>query len=282
VIFSFALYSFAASLGLTANHQSDRMLRKIQSQSNGRVQLFLTSKEKLMRNRLQKISLKGFKTIREMRDFEPGSLAVLIGPNGAGKSNFITYFRMLAHALASPGKLQLHLGEEGGASMLLHDGPAKTREIEAEMTIVNDAGENQYAFRLVYAAGDTLIYAEERFRFSRTSSTRRADWTELGAGHREAQLITRADAGDQTARVILSLLRKIIVYQFHNTSATARMRGKWDVEDNRWLKGDAANIASFLMRLKESENRSYLRIVETIRLVLPFFADFELDADNGS
>jgi predicted ATPase len=232
-----------------------------------------------MKNRLEKISLSGFKTIREVADFEPGSLTVLIGPNGAGKSNFISFFRLLSWALTSPGNLQFHVGSLGGASALLHDGPQKTREIEADLAIATAAGENRYSIRLVYAAGDTLIFASERFRYAKTSSPPK--WTELGAGHKEPQLIARAGEGDKTAGVILSLLRKIVVYQFHNTSATARLRGKWDIEDNRFLKEDAANLAPFLRRLRDSENKTYLRIVENIRLILPFFADFSLESDNG-
>ena len=233
-----------------------------------------------MRQKLQRMILKGFKTVHELKDFEPGALTVLIGPNGAGKSNFISFFRLLSWSLASPGNLQVHVGELGGASALLHDGPAKTREIEMEMILTTEAGENQYAFRLVYAAGDTLIYADERYRFSRPGPTL-APWKGLDAGHRESKLIARAGDGDVTARTILALLRKMIVYQFHNTSATARMRGKWDVEDNRWLKEDAANIAPFLRRLQNDESKFYQRIVETIRLILPFFADFELEPGNG-
>ncbi|MDE0143037.1 MAG: AAA family ATPase [Caldilineaceae bacterium] len=48
-----------------------------------------------MRTRLDAITIKGFKTIRELNDFRPGSLTVLIGPNGAGKSNFLSFFHML-------------------------------------------------------------------------------------------------------------------------------------------------------------------------------------------
>lgn len=235
-----------------------------------------------MRQQLQKLTLKGFKTILDLSGFEPGPLTVLIGPNGAGKSNFVSFFRLLSWALASPPKLQQHVAILGGASTLLHDGPAKTREIESELTLVTDAGENQYAFRLVYAAGDTFIFADERFRFSRAGSPALAPWKELDAGHRESKLITRADDEDTTARTIRKLLRKINVYQFHNTSDSARMRAKWNMEDNSWLKEDAANIAPFLCRLRDNENKSYQRIVETIRLILPFFADFDLEPEYGS
>lgn len=235
-----------------------------------------------VRQRLQRLTLKGFKTIRELANFEPGPLTVLIGPNGAGKSNFISFFRMLSWTLAEPGNLQVHVGELGGASALLHDGPKKTREIEAEITLTTEAGENQYDFRLVYAAADSLIYASERFRFTRMPSDKPARWKEMSAGHRESNLLVWAGQGDETAKTILWLLRKIIIYQFHNTSATARMRGKWDMEDNRWLKEDAANLAPLLLRLQQNEPKYYQRIVETIRLILPFFADFELKPEYRS
>ena len=229
-----------------------------------------------MRNRLDAITLKGFKTIRELKDFKPRPLTVLIGPNGAGKSNFISFFRMISWALSDPDHLPLYVSQQGGASTLLHDGPAKTREIEAELTIKTDAGENQYAFRLVYAAGDMLIFADERYRFSRRDYPTLARWQQTGVGHFAPQLLDKASQ-DETARVVLNLLQKIVVYQFHNTSDTARIREKWYMDDNRWLKEDAANIAPFLLRLKKDDNRCYQRIVDTIRLILPFFSDFVLE-----
>ena len=234
-----------------------------------------------MRNRLHSITLKGFKSIREMSDFRPRNLTALIGPNGAGKSNFISFFRMMSWMLADDANLQFYVAERGGASKLLHDGPGVTREIEAELTLRTSAGENQYAFRLFYAAGDTLIFADERYRFSRTDYyDSLAHWTETGAGHRAPQLLERAHT-EETARVIRNILQRIIVHQFHNTSDTARMRTKWSASDNRYLKEDAANIAPFLLRLRESRNPHYRRIVDTIRLILPFFSDFDLEPDNG-
>lgn len=229
-----------------------------------------------MRNRLDAITLKGFKTIRELKDFKPRPLTVLIGPNGAGKSNFISFFRMMSWALSDPDHLPLYVSQQGGASTFLHDGPAKTREIETELTIETDAGENQYAYRLFYAAGDTLVFADERYRFSSSNYFTRAPWRETGVGHLTPQLLVRAGQ-DTTARVIRDLLQKIVVYQFHNTSDTARIRGTWDVNDNRWLKEDAANIAPVLFRLQEYDNRCYQRIVDTIRLILPFFSTFALE-----
>ena len=230
-----------------------------------------------MRNRLAAITLKGFKTIRALENFQPRQLTVLIGPNGAGKSNFIAFFRMMSWALSHPDNLQFYIGQQGGASRLLHDGPSTTREIEAELTIATKDGKDQYGFRLFYAAGDTLIFADERYRFSRYDYSTIAVWQEAGAGHRSPNLLQHAQKGSRTADTIRRLLQRIVVYQFHNTSDTARMRGKWHVDDNRWLKEDAANIAPVLLRLKENDRQCYQRIVDTIRLILPFFADFEIE-----
>ena len=170
------------------------------------------------------------------------------------------------------------MSQQGGSRRLLHDGLAHTREIEAELTIRTAAGENEYAFRLFHAAGDTLVFADEQYRFSRAGWRSKAIWKPLGAGHKDPQLLTAA-VDDQTAQVIRTLLQKIVVYQFHNTSDTARIRGKWSADDNRWLKEDAANLAPVLYRLQTQDRRYYQRIVDTIRLVLPLFSDFELEPD---
>ena len=235
-----------------------------------------------MRNKLEKITLKGFKTIQSLVDFELRPLNVLIGPNGAGKSNFISFFRLMSWALVDPENLSEYVGRQGGASKLLHDGPEKTREIEAEMTIRTQTGENQYAFRLVYAPEDTFIYAEEKYRFSSSDRPTTADWNSVfPAGHRGPKLLARANT-ETTARVIRNILNKIKVFQFHNTSDTARIGNAWNVHDNRWLKEDAGNIAPVLLRLKEDDGGCYQRIVDTIRLILPFFSDFELEPRHES
>ncbi|MBV8357676.1 MAG: AAA family ATPase [Deltaproteobacteria bacterium] len=233
-----------------------------------------------MRTCLSRFTLCGFKTIRELRNFEPGSLTLLIGPNGAGKSNLISFFRLLSWALVPPGQLQVYVAQQGGASAILHDGATRSREIETTLSLKTDAGLNEYSFRLFHAANDTLVFADEWFRFRRPGHHDRPA-PGLGAGHREAELISRAEEGNQTAGIILSMLRRIIVHQFHNTSPTARVRDKWDVDDGRRLKEDAANLAPFLYRLQQNEPKYYHRIIDTIRLILPFFATFELEPEYG-
>jgi predicted ATPase len=83
-----------------------------------------------MGTRLSRVTIRGYKTIKSLEDFELRPLNVLIGANGAGKSNFISFFRMLSWALnGDGGGLQEYIATQGGASRLLHDGPNVTRDI---------------------------------------------------------------------------------------------------------------------------------------------------------
>ena len=230
--------------------------------------------------RLAKLTLRGFKSIRELVDFEPAPINVLIGVNGAGKSNLISFFRMLSWMMS--GSLQEYVARRGGANRLLHDGAETTPQIEALLELETERGTNEYKFRLVHVAEDALMFAEEAYRFSRRGFPSAAEWTDLGAGHREAKLTEDADAGNITARVIRGLLRQCKVFQFHNTSDTARMRQNWRTDDARSLKEDAANIAPFLLRLRDQAAPCYKRILDTLRAIVPFLTDFEFEPENGS
>jgi predicted ATPase len=244
----------------------------------------------LARPRLARITLRGFKTIRQLEDFELGPISVLIGPNGAGKSNFLSFFRLLSWAVAPPGNLQSYVAQQGGASMLLHDGPKLTPQIESALFLQSGSGTYlEYGLRLSYAAGDTLVFNGEYFQpqfydqlvgFITPPNTL-PPASEFGAGHRESGIVDLAESGNEQARIILGMLPHMIVHQFNDTSPTSRIRNKWDAEDARWLKEDAANLAPFLYRLKNHEAPYYRRIVESLRAILPFFADFEFEPEAG-
>ena len=55
------------------------------------------------------------------------------------------------------------------------------------------------------------------------------------------------------------------------------MKTAMDLNDNRYLRPDGSNLASFLYYLREIHGRSYAMIRRTVRLVAPFFDDFMLE-----
>lgn len=230
--------------------------------------------------KLKSFSIKGYKSIKEINDFEPRPINILIGPNGAGKSNFISFFKFLSWMLNSDGKLQEHVAYLGGANDILHDGADVTKSIDAEIELETNTGYNEYQFSLMFAKPDNLVFREERYRYSSKEFTDKIEWKSLGVSHKEAKL-PLAPKNNKSALTILNLLKKLIVYQFHNTSDTAPMRLKWSQADGRWLKQNGENLGSFLFRIQNDERVYYTRIIKYIRLVLPFFDDFDLYPEFG-
>jgi predicted ATPase len=205
------------------------------------------------------------------------SLNILIGANGAGKSNLLSFFKLLNEMTA--GRFQQFVATSGRASSLLYFGPKVTPQIETDLIFeVENGGQNSYHSRFSLAAGDSLIFAEESVRYLGPDCLE-ADIEDLGAGHAESQL-QEAEALSKTAKTLRYLLNRCRVYHFHDTSATADVRQSCYVGDNRWLKLDAGNLAAILLRFRqENGGQVYQRIVGTIRLIAPFFDDFELEPD---
>lgn len=242
----------------------------------------MTSPELLPK--LKRLHLRGFKSIESL-ELDFSALDVLIGPNGAGKSSLVGFLQMIGFMLSTEAGLGTYVGLAGGASSLLHDGPKRTPQIEATLTISTALGLNDYYFRLGHAAGDSLIFLEEKCRFSASNRPTLNDrWIEFGAGHRSPMLLStknEEDVTSKTRRVILSVLQGLSVYQFHDTSRQAPIKQKARISDGRYLRGNGANLAPFLMRMRAQEPEFYQRIIKTIRLVAPFFDDFVFEDEGG-
>ncbi len=83
---------------------------------------------------LERISLSGYKSIRELRDFPLNSgLNVLIGANGSGKTNFIRFFELLGHLMDPNKGLQNYISERGRADAFLFQGMKVTPEVTAHL-----------------------------------------------------------------------------------------------------------------------------------------------------
>ncbi len=229
---------------------------------------------------LDKIELSGFKSIRQM-ELELGRLNVLIGANGAGKSNLVSFFKLINYLLSNG--LQQYIASAGFADAMLYYGAKRTPQIIATLTFSTSAGKNVYHMRLVNAAQDVLIFADEAISFSRHNMDTQAPLVSLGAGHRESMLgeIERIVVADpiynqKTAQVIKSIMQRWRVYHFHDTSGEAKMKKQGYIHDNHYLRSDGGNLAAFLYQMKIQNENYYNRIVGTLRSVIPFFGDFVL------
>lgn len=237
---------------------------------------------------LDKITIKGFKSIRSLEDFELSNLNVLIGGNGAGKSNFIDFFRMLRAMLELPlpglagASLKTYIADGGGCDDFLFNGPKVTVQIEIELKF----GQNGYRFKLAPTADETFVINDEA-RYYEGGLT---GWWELGSGQITPELLTDKDKIGVTGRSILGshvydAISSWKIYHFHDTGKLASMRRSETIDDIDYLRFDASNIAPFLYDLinsnRQGKQKAYEQIVDTVRLVAPFFDDFILKPNKN-
>ncbi len=134
---------------------------------------------------LTRLRLEGFRSI-PYTELELNSLNVLIGINGSGKSNLCKFFTLLNFMMT--GSLQLYIQEYlGGGDALLHHGAKKTPFLRAALSFRTDKGTNKYEATLVHAAGDTLVFTEERASFMRADGGGVPQERVLGGGPSAAQ-----------------------------------------------------------------------------------------------
>lgn len=224
-----------------------------------------------MSERLERISIAGYKSIRTLEAFplNPG-LNVLIGANGSGKSNFIKFFELLRHLV--DGSLQRYISQHGGADAFLFRGMKVTPELSARL----EFGLDKYEFTLKAANDRSMFFAEEAAPFDGPLYGRSTNYQ--GSGHKESEVarIVRGGGGSKTLRWVVETIRDWRVYHFHDTSPSAAVMGRVNIVDNETLRGDAGNLAAFLMRLAREHPEHFFRIEETVRQVAPFFSAFDL------
>jgi len=237
-----------------------------------------------MRNALDRLTIKGFKSIRTLEDFRLKNLNVLIGANGAGKTNFIDFFRLLRAMmeLSLPGlshaSLQSFIRNLGGIDDFLFNGPKITQEIETKLHF----GANGYGFRLAPTADEAVLINDEKIYDKHSESV----WHRIGSGYFRPGLLNEKETmcvstEHNVCRCIYETINCWRIYHFHDTGKTASLRRSEITEDCDFLRSDAANVAPFLLRLHEEKPAFYHEIIEAVRLVTPFFDDFILKPDKN-
>jgi predicted ATPase len=222
---------------------------------------------------LDRIHVAGFKSIRD-QEISLRPLNVLIGANGSGKTNLIAVFRLLNEVVDE--NLQVHVARSGGANQFLYFGRQTTDKIVLRLTF----GANAYACELQPTTEDGLIFANEAAYFQGQGYSRPYEY-HLGSGHKEAHLGSESRAAKRKtiADHVLTAFKSWKIYHFHDTGASARVKSTGDLDDNDRLRADAGNLAAFLYRLRETDHASYRNVVDTVRMVAPFFRDFNLRLD---
>ncbi len=223
---------------------------------------------------IHRLTIRGFRSIRQLEDFEMRSLNVLIGANGSGKSNLIEFLEMLTSFVRE--SFQSFSRERGGARTLLHRGAQPSDQIFGRVNFAS-AG---YDFTLKPTDDGGLYFDEQStwrgpisngLDFHRQLAKGRSE-SGLGKAAREAGAATHGDV----ARVVVDAIQSWVVYHFHDTSKQASIRLAHKVTDDDRMEERGRNLAPFLLSLRASQLSAYERIRDTVRLTAPFFDDFRL------
>lgn len=234
---------------------------------------------------LDQVTIRGYKTIRELRDFHLGRINVLIGGNGSGKSNFLGFFHLISDLAHK--NLRLHVKQTGGPEALLAGGSKSTSQISAHLVFTRDPYELEtceYQFALRFANTD-LVFESEWFRPTQAVWMRDMDsttpWPLVGQG-------TSLRGGDFESKLperygsrFLEGMKSWRKYHFQDMSRLAGPRKPIPVRDDRVLKPDGSNIASYLFRLFREHPDAFRRIVQDVRFAVPHFGEFRFpDTDR--
>jgi len=234
-----------------------------------------------MGNPVTRIKIQGFKSIRELDLKLNGGVNILVGSNGSGKSNFISFFKLLNEIINE--RLENYTMKYG-ADYFLFCGSKETKEISSEISF----GQNEYRCKLEPRLGGNkspLFFNEEKsifYKFSGDShvhmDSKNSSETQL---HHYAQK-TGATGSRSVSFYVYKALSSWRLFHFHDTSDEARVKRDCEINDNQSLKPFAENLAAFLYKLKISHKAHYDGIVDHIRLVAPFFKDFDFNPSADS
>lgn len=218
---------------------------------------------------LEKLTIKGFKSIRE-QSLALGRLNVVIGGNGVGKSNLISAFKFLREIV--DGRLgQYSLTK--GADTLLHFGRKRTPEMLLRLEFGERNVSNAYSVRLTATDANSLIITEEKAYYHEKDAYLQPYIHKISSGGTESLL--RRD-GHISARGVVPDLESYRVYHFHDTSDTAAVKGFCDVEDNHVLRPQAENLAAFLHWMEVVHPEKFANVTDMVRQIAPFFDGFRL------
>ncbi|MEK7404347.1 MAG: AAA family ATPase [Acidobacteriota bacterium] len=258
---------------------------------------------------LERISIRNFKSLGEVRDLTLPRLAVLFGPNAAGKSNVLDAIqalsrigthRTLSDALQEPIRgypIEAFSFPPGGLSALLSQ-KTSSFELDAVLRIEKDAFEYRVRVRIDAESG-SLAVDDEYLALLTTAGTPRGSALIQGMDgelhiRRKSKpahprheprglnhsLLSDPRLGGLEYRGMERCRNELLrwrTYYLDPRVAMRRAAPPAEVNDIGVL-GD--NIAPFLYRLRAERPKEFGAVVRTLRTLIPSVEDLAVDLDK--
>jgi predicted ATPase len=226
---------------------------------------------------IERLTIKGFKSIRNLESFPLRDINILIGPNGSGKSNFISYFHMMKELLN--GRLQYWTRKQSGTDRIVSFGVKETDAVESE--VVFPFGSHE--FKLEVTKKEDFFFANEKVSSGKGAIGNTVIFRNVSSSTHRESLIKRGMTREKEKPVVepvYNAIKNWMVFHFHDTGDTALVKRSCALHDNEYLRPDASNLAVFLYMLSMKEPDIYRRICDIVSLAIPFFDDFVLKPDE--
>ncbi|MBR1378980.1 MAG: AAA family ATPase [Bacteroidaceae bacterium] len=224
---------------------------------------------------IEQITIKNYKSIREIERLPLRRINVLIGENGAGKSNFISFFEML-NAIYER-RFGQYVLQRGGIGRFFNF-HAQTDESIFCMVDFNNL--NAVSLNIIPSQTGKGIISNFSHFFNGCGDKGKnyRDWHNVLLDSNVEESDIQLDNSKRVSYV-KKQLAGFKVYHFHDTSLKSPMRGPSIIGDYEMLRSDASNLAAWLYRMKHTDKLNFQLIEEIVKSVAPYFRKFHLEPD---
>ena len=219
------------------------------------------------RQYLERVTIAGFKSIRDVSIELRPDINVLIGANGSGKSNFIETFNFVR--MLSTQQLTRYVADKGGADSILHLGRDTTRSMRIllEYFVGSDTDAiRAYEVKLHPNDQDQLVITNELVHHHEHNRGQPVATNLFESGLSQHQHIT--------SRKLLEFLKAYRIHHFLDAGPGSPPKRTANHADSVHLQSNGSNIAAWLHQLRESDWEAFDLIESLVRRVSPFFEGF--------
>lgn len=247
---------------------------------------------------IKSITIKNYKTIKNLEDFPLRNINILIGANGAGKSNFLSFFDFVKEMARN--NLDQYVARYDGQDRFLHYGREVSDFIYGKIAASNDSNcefkinktdgqdfEKDFFNGGLFEIKDNNMIGQIELLSDRVDQIRKqmkndkfdTHWQDLDVEINEIEKAVIECHRATESR----LAQKIQLFHFNNTSVFAPIRiSNVDIDDYGYLRHDGENIPAILKLIHDRFPTYYKMICDYISLVTPDFAYFDFDTKEFS
>lgn len=220
---------------------------------------------------IEQVIISNYKSIKSLV-LPLQKLNILIGSNGVGKSNLISFFE-LAKAIIEQ-RFGSYTLTKGGIDNLLY---RSRKESDCIKGLLDFDNTNAFFFEL-RPTQSNKGYIEKSGDYFNKDHCKTKDYTlwhntKWDSAVEESCLL---DNPQWRAGYIRKHFKSFTVYHFHDTSSNSPMRGECNINDDVSLRDNGSNLAAYLYRLQQTDEKAFKLIEGVIRSIAPYFKQFKL------